>query len=129
MGEMAGSVFSGAVQEAIQEFSKGIMGTPQFREWELKLQDVANDLKALDLARQIRRVQAEMRQEAMRKQIVSESQQKLDGLVASYEALPTVIEFRSAEAQFRTLCVQANADVSEGLGIDFASNCARGCCG
>jgi cell fate (sporulation/competence/biofilm development) regulator YlbF (YheA/YmcA/DUF963 family) len=129
MGEFAASVFSNSVREAMKEFSNSIMGTPQFEAWEQKLRDVANDRKALGLAQQIRHLQVDIRQEATREPVVSGRQHRLEGLLASYEALPTVIEFRLAEAQFRSLCVEANLAVSEGLGIDFASHCARGCCG
>lgn len=129
MGELAGSVFPSGIQEAIEEFSRSIMETPQFSAWEQNLRDVSNDRKALDLAQQIRRIRADMRQKGTGRPSASERQQKLAGLYASYEDLPTVAEFRLAEAELRTLCVQANADLSDGLGVDFASHCARGCCG
>ena len=129
MGEMAESMFPGEVREAIQAFSKSFTETQQFRTWKKRLQNVAKDKKALTLSQQIRQEQTAVGGEPVREQMNSERQRKVEKLFESYEVLPAVIAYREAEAQFRTVCVQANAAVSDGLGIDFASHCARGCCG
>ena len=129
MGETAGSVFSDAVREAIQEFSKSITETRQFKIWEKNLRDVANDKEALALSRQVRQEQGAIREGAEREPVHFGRQQRIEKLLELYEARPTVIAYREAEGHFRALCMQANADLSEGLGMDFASHCARGCCG
>jgi cell fate (sporulation/competence/biofilm development) regulator YlbF (YheA/YmcA/DUF963 family) len=129
MGEIAGSVFSDTVREAILEFSTSITETPQFKIWEKKLRDVANDKEALALSSQIRQEQGAAREGAAREPAYSGRQQRIEKLFERYEARPTVTAYREAEGIFRALCMQANAAVSESLGIDFASHCSRGCCG
>ncbi|RME43348.1 MAG: YlbF family regulator, partial [Chloroflexi bacterium] len=54
---------------------------------------------------------------------------ELERLREAINTQPAVIAYRQAEADLAELCHQVNHVISHSLGLDFAANARRSCCG
>jgi len=117
------------VAQAAHDFAAALSETPQFQTWEQATWALRQDQAAQTMAQKLQAMQRELEPLLMLGVAKAEQQSELEQLRSDYLALPTVIAYVQAEADLRTLCQAANTVLSQAAGLDFAANCASGCCG
>ena len=117
------------VAQAAHDFAEALSETPQFQTWEQATWALRQDQAAQTMAQKLQAMQRELEPLLMLGVAKAEQQSELEQLRSDYLALPTVIAYVQAEADLRTLCQAANTVLSQAAGLDFAANCASGCCG
>ena len=117
------------VAQAAHDFAEALSETPQFQTWEQATWALRQDQAAQTMAQKLQAMQRELEPLLILGAAKAEQCLELEQLRSDYLALPTVIAYVQAEADLRTLCQAANAVLSQAAGLDFAANCASGCCG
>ena len=117
------------VVQAARDFSEALSETTQYQAWEQATWSLRQDQAAQSLAEKLQARQRELEPLLMLGAASAEQRAELERLRSAYLALPTVIACVQAEADLRALCQAANTVLSQAAGLDFAANCASGCCG
>ena len=117
------------VVQAARDFSEALSETTQYQAWEQAAWSLRQDQAAQSLAEKLQARQRELEPLLMLGAASAEQRAELERLRSAYLASPTVIACVQAEADLRTLCQAANTVLSQAAGLDFAANCASGCCG
>ena len=117
------------VAQAAHDFAAALSETPQFQTWEQATWALRQDQAAQTMAQKLQAVQRELEPLLILGAAKAEQRSELEQLRSDYLALPTVTTYVQAEADLRTLCQAANTVLSQAAGLDFAANCASGCCG
>ena len=117
------------VAQAAHDFAEALSETPQFQTWEQATWALRQDQAAQTMAQKLQAMQRELEPLLILGAAKAEQRSELEQLRSDYLALPTVITYIQAEADLRTLCQAANTVLSQAAGLDFAANCASGCCG
>jgi cell fate (sporulation/competence/biofilm development) regulator YlbF (YheA/YmcA/DUF963 family) len=117
------------VAQAAHDFAEALSETPQFQTWEQATWALRQDQAAQTMAQKLQAMQRELEPLLILGAAKAEQRSELEQLRSDYLALPTVTTYVQAEADLRTLCQAANTVLSQAAGLDFAANCASGCCG
>ena len=117
------------VVQAARGFSKALSETTQYQAWEQATWSLRQDQAAQAMTQKLQTMQRELEPLLMLGAASAEQRAEFERLRSAYLALPTVIACVQAEADLRTLCQAANTVLSQAAGLDFAANCASGCCG
>jgi len=117
------------VVQAARDFAEVLSETPQFQAWEQAEWALRQDQAAQVMAQKLQTMQRELEPFLMLGAASGEQRSESERLRSAYLALPTVIACVQAEADLRALCQTANTVLSQASGLDFAANCASGCCG
>ena len=117
------------VVQAAREFSEALSETMQYQAWEQATWSLRQDQVAQSLAEKLQARQRELEPLLMLGAASAEQRAELERLRSEYLGLPTIATYVQAEADLRALCQAANTVLSQAAGLDFAVNCASGCCG
>ena len=117
------------VYAAAHAFAEALAESDVFRVWEQAAWALRQDQAARALAERLQAMQRELQPLLMLGAVTAEQRLELEQLRSDYLTLPTVLAYTQAEAGLRALCQAANEVVSKQVGLDFATNCASGCCG
>ena len=117
------------VVQAARDFSEALSETTQYQAWEQAAWSLRQDQAAQSLAEKLQARQRELDPLLMLGAASAEQRAELERLRSAYLVLPTVVACVQAEADLRALCQAANMVLSQAAGLDFAVNCASGCCG
>ena len=117
------------VYAAAHAFAEALAESDVFQAWEQVAWALRQDQTAQAMAGRLQTMQRELQPLLMLGAVTAEQRLELEQLRSAYLTLPTVLAYVQAEADLRTLCQAANEVVSEQVGLDFATNCASGCCG
>ena len=117
------------VVQAARDFSEALSETTQYQAWEQATWSLRQDQAAQSLAEKLQTRQQELEPLLMLGAASAEQRAELERLRTEYLALPTIMAYMQAEADLRALCQAANMVLSQAAGLDFAANCASGCCG
>ena len=114
---------------AARAFAQALAESDVFQAWEQAAWALRQDQAARALAERLQTMQRELQPLLMLGAVTAEQRLELEQLRSDYLTLPTVLDYTQAEAGLRALCQAANEVVSKQVGLDFATNCASGCCG
>ena len=117
------------VVQAARDFSEALSETAQYQAWEQATWSLRQDQAAQSLAEKLQARQQELEPLLMLGAASAEQRAELERLRTEYLALPTIMAYMQAEAKLRALCQAVNMILSQAAGLDFAANCASGCCG
>jgi cell fate (sporulation/competence/biofilm development) regulator YlbF (YheA/YmcA/DUF963 family) len=117
------------VAQAAHEFAEALAETPPFQAWEQAAWALRQDQAAQAMAERLRALQRELQPFLMLGAATAGQRLELEQLRSAYLTLPAMLAYMQAEADLRALCQAANEVLSEQVGLDFATNCASGCCG
>jgi cell fate (sporulation/competence/biofilm development) regulator YlbF (YheA/YmcA/DUF963 family) len=117
------------VYAAAHAFAEALAESDVFRAWEQAAWALRQDQAARALAGRLQTMQRELQPLLMLGAVTAEQRVELEELRSNYLTLPTVLAYMQAETNLRALCQAANEAVSKQMGLDFATNCASGCCG
>ena len=117
------------VVQAARDFSEALSETTQYQAWEQATWSLRQDQAAQSLAEKLQARQRELEPLLMLGAASAEQRAELERLRSEYLGLPTIAAYVQAEADLRALCQAANTVLSQAAGLDFAANCASGCCG
>jgi len=117
------------VVQAARDFSEALSETTQYQAWEQATWSLHQDQAAQSLAEKLQARQRELEPLLMLDAASAEQRAELERLRSEYLSLPTIATYVQAEADLRALCQAANTVLSQAAGLDFAANCASGCCG
>ncbi len=114
------------VELAIRELVEALRGTPEFRSlWEAA-RAINHDGEVQDLLQQIRAHQSALQ---WGRGDGAEHLRALRQLQAQLDTYPSVQAYRAAEQAVRALFQEVDAAISRVVGVDFAANARRSCCG
>ncbi len=114
---------------AAHAFAETLAESDVFQTWEQAAWALRQDQAARALAERLQTMQRELQPLLMLGAATAEQRLELEQLRSDYLTLPTVLAYTQAETNLRALCQAANEAVSKQMGLDFATNCASGCCG
>jgi cell fate (sporulation/competence/biofilm development) regulator YlbF (YheA/YmcA/DUF963 family) len=117
------------VYAAAHAFAEALAESDVFQAWEQAAWALRQDEAARALAGRLQMMQRELQPLFMLGAVTAEQRLELEELRSNYLTLPTVLAYTQAETDLRALCQAANEAVSKQMGLDFATNCASGCCG
>ncbi len=117
------------VYAAARAFAEALAELDVFQTWEQAAWALCQNQAARALAGRLQTMQRELQPLLMLGAVTAEQRLELEQLRSDYLTLPTVLAYTQAEAALRALCQAANEAVSKQVGLDFATNCASGCCG
>jgi len=117
------------VYAAAHTFAQALAESDVFQAWEQAAWALRQDQAARALAERLQTMQRELQPLLMLGAVTAEQRLELEQLRSDYLTLPTVLAYTQAETSLRSLCQAANEVVSKQVGLDFATNCASGCCG
>ena len=117
------------VVQAARDFSEALSETTEYQAWEQATWSLRQDQVAQSLAEKLQARQRELEPLLMLGAASAEQRAELERLRSEYLALPIIMAYMQAEADLRALCQAANMVLSQAAGLDFAANCASGCCG
>jgi cell fate (sporulation/competence/biofilm development) regulator YlbF (YheA/YmcA/DUF963 family) len=117
------------VVQAARDFSEALSETTQYQAWEQATWSLRQDQAAQSLAEKLQARQRELEPLLMLGAASAKQRAELERLRSEYLGLPTTAAYVQAEADLRALCQAANMVLSQAAGLDFAANCASGCCG
>ena len=117
------------VVQAARDFSEALSETAQYQAWEQATWSLRQDQAAQSLAEKLQAKQRELEPLLMLGAASAEQRAELERLRTEYLALPAITAYMQAEAGLRALCQATNMVLSQAAGLDFAANCASGCCG
>ncbi|MGB9640157.1 MAG: YlbF family regulator [Anaerolineales bacterium] len=113
------------VYEAARALGEVIAQTPQYIAFLDTLQVVNHDALVQKIGSQIR----SLRNQAQWGQQTAQQSQELETLERQLEALEVVRTYRKAEAALREMMVAVDQSLSQIIGVAFAANAKRSCCG
>ena len=122
-------VMGDQVVQAARDFAEALSEVPQFQAWEQTTWALRQDQAAQSMAERLQAMQRELEPLLMLDAASAEQRAELERLRSEYLALPSITAYMQAEADLRALCQAANMVLSQAAGLDFAANCASGCCG
>jgi cell fate (sporulation/competence/biofilm development) regulator YlbF (YheA/YmcA/DUF963 family) len=117
------------VYTAAHAFAEALAESDVFQAWEQSAWALRQDQAARALAGRLQTMQRELQPLLMLGAVTAEQRLELEELRSNYLTLPNVLAYTQAETALRALCQAANEAVSKQMGLDFATNCASGCCG
>ena len=117
------------VRAAAHAFAQALAESDVFQAWEQAAWALRQDQAAQAMAERLQARQRELQPLLMLGAATAEQRLELEELRSAYLTLPTVLAYMQAETDLRALCQAANEVLSEQVGLDFATNCASGCCG
>ncbi len=117
------------VYAAAHAFAEALAESDVFQVWEQAAWALRQDQAARALAERLQTIQRELQPLLMLGAVTAEQRLELERLRSDYLTLPTVLAYTQAETDLRALCQAANEVLSKQVGLDFATNCASGCCG
>jgi cell fate (sporulation/competence/biofilm development) regulator YlbF (YheA/YmcA/DUF963 family) len=125
---MADLALTAEVRAAVQTFAAALADTPEWQTFE----DAAIAFKHDRAAQEAVRVfQEKQRSLQMMQQLGMLEQKELNELDCLRDAMmdqPRVRAYVDAQNELTLLCQAAAKELSEAIGLDFASACAPGCC-
>ncbi len=113
------------VYEAARTLGEVIAKTPQYIAFLDTLQIVNHDAVVQRIGSQIR----SLRNQAQWGQLNAQQSQELEMLERQLESLDVVRTYRQAEKALREMMVTVDRSLSQIIGVDFAANAKRSCCG
>lgn len=113
------------VCEAARKLGDVIASTPQYIAFLDALQIVNHDTVVQRIGSQIRSI----KNQAQWGQLNVQQNQELEMLERQIEALDVVRTYRQAESALREMMVAVDRSLSNIIGVDFAANAKRSCCG
>ncbi len=117
------------VRAAARAFAEALAKADEFQTWKQAARALRQDQAAQAAAKQLQVKQHELQTLLMLRAATDEQRLELEELRSAYLAFPTVLATMQAETGLRALCQAANEALSVETGLDFATNCASGCCG
>ncbi len=117
------------VYAAARAFAETLAESDVFQAWEQAAWALRQDQAARALAERLQTMQRELQPLLMLGAVTAEQRLELEQLRSNYLTLPTVLAYTQTETALRVLCQAANEAISKQVGLDFATNCASGCCG
>ena len=117
------------VYAAAHAFAEALAESDVFQAWEQVAWALRQDQTAQAMAGRLQTMQRDLQPLLMLGAVTAEQRLELEQLRSDYLTLPTVLAYTQAETDLRALCQAANEVVSKQVGLDFATNCASGCCG
>ena len=127
--EAEGTGAEAEVRAAAHAFAQALAESDVFQAWEQAAWALRQDQAAQAMAERLQAMQRELQPLLMLGAATTEQRLELERLRSAYLTLPTVLAYMQAETDLRALCQAANEVLSEQVGLDFATNCASGCCG
>ena len=127
--EAEGAGAEAEVRAAAHAFAQALAESNVFQAWEQAAWALRQDQAAQAMAERLQAMQRELQPLLMLGAVTAEQRLELEQLRSAYLTLPTVLAYVQAETDLRALCQAANEVLSEQVGLDFATNCASGCCG
>ncbi len=117
------------VRAAADAFAEAFAKADEFQTWKQAARALRQDQAAQAMAKQLQAKQRELQPLLMLGAATAEQRLELEELRSDYLAFPTVLAYMQAETGLRALCQTASEALSAEMGLDFATNCASGCCG
>ena len=127
--EAEGASAEDEARAAARAFAQALAESDVFQAWEQAAWALRQDQAAQAMAERLQAMQREFQPLLMLGAATAEQRLELEQLRSAYLTLPTVLAYVQAETDLRALCQAANEVLSEQVGLDFATNCASGCCG
>ena len=127
--EAEGASAEAEVRAAAHAFAQALAESDEFQAWEQAAWALRQDQAAQAMAERLQAMQRELQPLLMLGATTAEQRLELEELRSAYLTLPAVLAYMQAETNLRTLCQAANEVLSKQVGLDFATNCASGCCG
>ncbi len=116
------------LKEAAQNLGNGLKNTPVLRAYADALTTMTADTEATILLDQLQELQADIRVRQSNGGVVQEDLVRLRQLQSQVQAHPTIAAFIEAQEQATAYLPQVNQEISQLLGIDFASLAAPASC-
>ncbi len=118
------------VKQAARDFAAALSETPQFKAFEQAdfafRQDQAAQLALLDLQEK----QQSLRPMMLLNALTTGQRIELQSLQTAFTSQPVVQAYFSAQAEFSALCQALGDQLSQAIGLNYASICASSsCCG
>ncbi len=123
------TALSPEVKQAAQVLGQAISNTPALRAYSEASTRLASDEQATGLLDELQRVQAEVRKSQSNGGVSPEDLARLRQLQSDVQANPAIAAFIKAEQNAALYLPQVNREISDLLGVDFATlGRVSGCC-
>lgn len=117
------------VMEAAREFGEALADCEECRAVEQAQEALRNDREARKLVSDYQSTQRSIQMARMwGRRIPEEELDQLKDLEAKINSNPVVKNLLDAQKRLQEMLANLNAEISDLLGIDFASNSSAGCC-
>ena len=113
-----------SAKEALRRLVAELKRQPAFIALAQAHQEFQADQQAQDLQTKARTLQQQLRFSW-----ADEDRAKLDQLIEEFSQTPSVVAYYQAERDVRDLLQAVDAVISEAVGVEFAANAKRNCCG
>ncbi len=116
------------VKQAAHDFAAALAATPQYQAYERAEDSLRQDVAAQRVMGAYQSKQRSLRMSLMLGTVSAEERAELQRLQQDFLAQPAIAAFLRAQADLQALC-QATANLlSDGIGLNFAGACKKGCC-
>ena len=119
---------TGEVSAAAKAFASALADTPEFRTFEESYHAFKHDRAAQEAVRLFQEKQRSLQAMQQLGMLEQKELDELEGLRDAMMNQPRVRAYVEAQNELTLLCQAAAKELSEALGLDFASACAPGCC-
>jgi cell fate (sporulation/competence/biofilm development) regulator YlbF (YheA/YmcA/DUF963 family) len=121
---------SAVVLQSAKLFAQTLTNTPQYKNFELAYTKYRNDSIAQNSLKEFQQKQSSLKALIMLNAVSDEDRDELQRLHDGFYHLPSVLQYSKMQEELVTLCQEIGDQLSEAIGLDFASSCRTGgCCG
>lgn len=118
------------VMQAARQLAETLGDTSQFKEFEQSYLAFRQDTKTQGIIQEFQKKQAAMKGIKSSSAVSKEDQKELERLQEQFNQQSTVIRYSNAQRVLVQISQQIGDQLSDAIGIDFASACQTGgCCG
>ena len=117
------------LREVIYQFSKDLVATQQYRDFENAIEEFQKDAAAQNALKEYQAFAQGLQTKQLFNNFTTTERSDLDRLWINFQSYPTVKRYFSAQEEFQTLCHSCAQVISKSCRLDFATSCGASCCG
>ncbi len=118
------------VKQAARDFATALSETPQFKTFEQAVYAFRQDQAAQQALLALQEKQQSLRPMMLLNALTTDQRIELQSLQTAFTSQPVVQAYFSAQAEFSALCQALGDQLTQAIGLNYASICASSsCCG